>query len=49
MAARLSNTMQLGDAIQAARVQVTDVSNGLFEKNTSGFEGYVLPLPGLFH
>ena len=49
MAARLSNTMQLGDAIQAARVQVTDVSNGLFEKNASGFEGYVLPLPGLFH
>jgi hypothetical protein len=41
--------MQLAAAIQAARVQVSDVEGGLFESKDSGFEGYVLPLPGLFY
>jgi subtilisin family serine protease len=49
MAARLSTGMQLAAAIQAARVQVSDVEGGLFESKDSGFEGYVLPLPGLFY
>jgi len=48
MAARLSTTQSLSDAIQAARVQVSDVEGGLFESNR-GYEGYVLPLPGLFY
>ena len=49
LAARLSTSMQLADAISAARLQVSDVEGGLYESQDSGFEGYVLPLPGLFY
>ena len=48
LAARLSKQMQLGAAIEAARAQVNDVAVGLYERNDTGYEGYVIPLPGLF-
>lgn len=49
-AARLSKTMQLADAIQSARVQVSDVNSRRFESfGEVKREGYVLPLPGLFY
>jgi subtilisin family serine protease len=48
-AGRLSRSMQLADAIQAARVQVSDVNTRHLESFGIQREGYVLPLPGLFY
>lgn len=49
-AARLSRTMDLTQAIQMARVQVSDVNTrGLESFGGVKREGFVLPLPGLFY
>jgi hypothetical protein len=49
LAAKLSTTLQLSDAIQSARLQVNDIEGGLFESAGSDYEGYVMPLPSLFN
>ena len=46
-AAKLALTMQINDAVQAARVQVNDVP-APFTKANFAEESYVLPLPSLF-
>ena len=48
MAARLSKSMQLGQAIKSAQIQITDVKLPAFESINGENEGYVLPMPGLF-
>ena len=49
-AAKLALTMQITDAVNAARVQINDVNPGfMFEHNIADEEGvFVLPLPSLF-
>jgi subtilisin family serine protease len=46
-AARLSTSMQVKEAIEAARAQVNDVVVGFSEKKPL-FDGFALPLPSLF-
>jgi subtilisin family serine protease len=49
MAATMSKSMPLLDAIHSARLQVTDIETGMSDKmNLSGYEGYVIPMPSLF-
>ena len=51
MAAKLSTSMQLSDAISTSRVQVNDVDGASFYKNghPTDYEGFVMPLPSLFY
>jgi subtilisin family serine protease len=49
LAAKLSRTMELGRAIESARVQVDDVDGRHYEKAKTDYEGYVIPLPSLFY
>ena len=49
LAAKLSKSMQLSDAIDSARVQVSDVDGRTYEKASTDYEGYVIPLPSLFY
>ncbi len=50
MAAKLSKSMQLNDAIASSRLQVNDVDGSTFYKNgrPTDYEGFVMPLPSLF-
>jgi len=47
-AAKLALTMQINDALQAARVQINDVPAGFGLSENNKEEGFVLPLPSLF-
>jgi len=50
MASSLAKSMQLTDAIQAARLQVNDVDTGITTERLGAddYEGYVMPMPSLF-
>jgi subtilisin family serine protease len=50
MAATMSKSMQLSDAINSARLQVNDVNSGFMFESMShdDYEGYVMPMPSLF-
>ena len=47
MAAKLSLTMQLDQALSSARVQINDVSTQSFSNVKAADEAFVLPLPSL--